>query len=953
MSWTIEEKIAQAELEHWEELELVGMELTEIPDTVFQLVNLQSLDLSCNRISIIPDSITRLTNLKYLHFNNNRITRISDSIDKLFKLEKLHLCENQLHHIPESIGRLARLTSLQLSNNKITNIPLSIYHLKKLTILWLDNNQIGSISSSISELIRLIDLRLNNNKISIIPSSISDLINLRTLEFDQNQINSIPASIGQLYNLRILRLNDNRISSIPNSIANLSELLEFNANSNRIVIFTSSITKLSKLKSLDLKNNFIEEIPPSIGDLSRLTDLDLGCNRIKRLPDSITQLSSLRRLVLKENQIVDIPPEILRKGWGKEDSKDGEPRVILSFIRSIAENPLNKLRPLNELKVLLIGEGDVGKTSILKSLLKKPFDEQELKTPGITIKQHLVSIDNVSIRLNYWDFGGQRIMHNTHQFFLTKRSLYLLVLDNRKNEQQNRIEHWLKLIETYGGDSPVIIIGNCADEHPLDIKQNFLQKKYPQVKAFIATSCKTGIGIPELKKAIYNQVKQMPHVQNHLPLAWFAIKSKLEKMQQEKVDFISYEKYQEICARRDVANVQSQRDLIGFLHDLGIILNFQDDLRLQDTNVLNPEWVTSGVYDILNSHELMVIKKGILNLPDLKNILRKIDRYPENKRPFLMSLMEKFELCFKIDGYSPERYLISDLLPIDEPDIDVYENASIHFQYRYDILPSRIISSFIVRNHAMIYKNTLWRSGAVLTQDFAKALIRADEEDNIITIKIKGKHSNTLLSTIRADFKKIHVTIPNLAVREYLVIHELDKNQATGRDVPVDYNYLCELDLQGLVESPLPQLKGKYNIRNILEGIESSQQRQSDRANRQAFSWRSRDTRRMGIRKKKQRSGLFTSSSLMLGVLAIVSGIFAALARYIPVPQLLVIIPAILLTFALLIIPILLITGKISEDAFNQGLAGFFAALPALKGKDPDKKEEESANLPAENSKKE
>jgi hypothetical protein len=60
-----------------------------------------------------------------------------------------------------------------------------------------------------------------------------------------------------------------------------------------------------------------------------------------------------------------------------------------------------------------------------------------------------------------------------------------------------------------------------------------------------------------------------------------------------------------------------------------------------------------------------------------------------------------------------------------------------------------------------------------------------------------------------------------------------------------------------------------------------------------------------------------------------------------------------LLTFALLIIPILLITGKISEDAFNQGLAGFFAALPALKGKDPDKKEEESANLPAENSKKE
>jgi len=85
---------------------------------------------------------------------------------------------------------------------------------------------------------------------------------------------------------------------------------------------------------------------------------------------------------------------------------------------------------------LLVGEGDVGKTSLLNRLLYDTFNPEECKTPGINIAQwHLP--EKPDIRLNLWDFGGQKVMHATHQFFLTKRSLYLLVIDNRKNEQQN------------------------------------------------------------------------------------------------------------------------------------------------------------------------------------------------------------------------------------------------------------------------------------------------------------------------------------------------------------------------------------------------------------------------------------------------------------------------------------------------------------------------------------
>lgn len=57
-------------------------------------------------------------------------------------------------------------------------------------------------------------------------------------------------------------------------------------------------------------------------------------------------------------------------------------------------------------------------------------------------------------------------MHATHQFFLTKRSLYLLVLDARSSEEQNRLEYWLKIIGSFGGESPVIVVGNKLDLPP-------------------------------------------------------------------------------------------------------------------------------------------------------------------------------------------------------------------------------------------------------------------------------------------------------------------------------------------------------------------------------------------------------------------------------------------------------------------------------------------------------
>ena len=103
--------------------------------------------------------------------------------------------------------------------------------------------------------------------------------------------------------------------------------------------------------------------------------------------------------------------------------------------------------------MILIGRGEVGKTSLVKRLLGKGFDPKQDKTQGIRIDQWPLTIRDEEILLHIWDFGGQEIMHATHQFFLTKRSLYLVVLNGREGGEDLDAEYWLKTVSALAPDS--------------------------------------------------------------------------------------------------------------------------------------------------------------------------------------------------------------------------------------------------------------------------------------------------------------------------------------------------------------------------------------------------------------------------------------------------------------------------------------------------------------------
>ena len=166
-------------------------------------------------------------------------------------------------------------------------------------------------------------------------------------------------------------------------------------------------------------------------------------------------------------------------------------------------------------------------------------------------------------------------------------------------------------------------------------------------------------------------------------------------------NYISFEHYRSICNQDEgETNQDSQDSLAVHLHSLGIALNYKDDPRLRDTNILNPLWVKNGIYKILNAHDL-ADHKGELDLGCLTQLLD-ARNYPRERHGFLMELMRKFELCFPFQD-NQNSYLIPDLLDKQQPQEaeDFILEDCLNFRYEYPILPEGLLPRLIVRTNVL------------------------------------------------------------------------------------------------------------------------------------------------------------------------------------------------------------------------------------------------------------
>ena len=754
-----------------------------------------------NSIKSIPSKISYLVKLEKLIVEGDRgyseITDIS-FLEKLTGLYTLNLGINKISDI-RILEKLTGLQSLSLSSNKISDIRI-LEKLTGLQSLYLGNNNISDIRF-IEKLTGLQSLYLGFNGISDI-RFLSKLTGLQSLDLNNNKISDV-RFIEKLTQLQSLDLSNNKISDI--------RFLE----------------KLTGLQSLELQGNKISDIR-FLENHTGLQSLDLRSNPIREIPLSIFQLdmkinlegSGDRGLSLYNNPIESPPMEILKQGR----------QSVLDWFEATKKK-------LDEIKIILIGDPKAGKTSLLRRLKEDVFDEKEAQTDGINIEDIRFGDCKTfekqtalhKLTGHFWDFGGQEIMNATHQFFLTNRSVYVLVLDARKDAKVSaQITEWVKRIQATGGNSAIIIVANQIDVNPgfgFDNEYE-LQKEFPQIKYFIKASCNTKENIEIIKEKLEELIPQAELFNTPIDERWISIKEKLQE-ETKSYRFLNETRFLEICNEFQLSESREQKNAINFLHDLGLVLHFEN-VNLSEYYVLDPYWITYGVYRILTS-AYAGNNNGVVSMNKLEFIVNeekdknesyrppkyKKIQYSPNQRLFLVAILNQFKLCFYLPDH--DQFIIPDLLATSEPNkitepIRITEN-SIRFVYEYEYLPNSIMPHVMVDTHRILLEK--WRTGFVLQNDGCKALVT--NYQNRISIIVSGEHrkKREFLAVIRYLLDSIN---RDLSDKPDLLI------PLPGVDAYADYEVLLIREKKGkqyfILDEDKPTEK-QFEISKLLEGIPS------------------------------------------------------------------------------------------------------------------------------------
>jgi internalin A len=748
--------IREAREKNFTFLDLSNNQFTHLPPEIGKLKNLTKLDLSYNQLIQFPSEIEELENLEELCLYKNRLTHLPPDIGKLKNLTKLDLSHNQLIQLPSEVEELINLKELYLYKNQLTYLPPEIGEFKNLESLLLFNNLLTKLPPEFCKLKALTTLYLSENELTHLPPEIGELKNLETLYLYNNRLTQLPTEIGELKNLTIFELYNNQLTQLPSEIGELKNLSRLYLYKNQLTKLPPEIGELKNLTVLDLSHNQLIHLPSEIEELENLAVLDLSNNQFTHLPPEIGKLENLSKLDLSHNPLTSPPPEIVSRGLG----------AIFTYLKQ------SRTTENNEAKLILVGDPRVGKTCLAHRLITNKFLGASTVTEGINVsKWKIPSPGSIKseIKLNIWDFGGQEIYHATHQFFLTKRSVYLLLWNARKTEKKdyNFIYYWLYTIEAFGEDSPIILVMSKMNKGNDYLNQEKLKERFPQIVDYIKIDSSDGKGISNLSETISRTAWNLPLMRAKWVDSWFKVRQKLEVI---GGNWISYDKFEEICISEGL-ETENIIILDGYLHDLGVTLHFKDKLTLKNIVILNPEWVTEAFYKILSSINVLD-NEGVLSISELNQIWDK-ETYPSSVHPSLMDLMNKFELSYELPDKSS--YLVPELLPEEESStLEWKKEKEICFTYCYDyFLPPGIIPRLIVRMHQMIKKKEngmplCWRKGLVLNLQNSCALVKVKPIERQIEIRVKGDNKRGAMGAICSELDQINSSMKKIKITKQI-----------------------------------------------------------------------------------------------------------------------------------------------------------------------------------------
>ena len=262
-----------------------------------------------------------------------------------------------------------------------------------------------------------------------------------------------------------------------------------------------------------------------------------------------------------------------------------------------------------------------------------------------------------------------------------------------------------------------------------------------------------------------------------------------------------------------------------------MVLDFRDERGepLVPEGVLNPNWVTEGVYRILTDQEVRSRSRGRLTEDMVARILPR-ERYQTWHRRLILRLMQQFELAYPAGGGV---WWIPSVMPQDEPEAanDPAWQDALAFEYAYEpAFYESIITRFIVRTHEHIAEGLVWRYGVVLALQGGanRVLVRADKHGKRVEIRVAGRLNTRreALAFVREHFDAIHATFArgkgetSFRVTAYLLPAEYP-------GLKLDYDEMLVLEKDGVPEIHRVW-QGRtvhIRVREVLDGFVRPQER--------------------------------------------------------------------------------------------------------------------------------
>lgn len=649
----------------------------------------------------------------------------------LLSFESCNISNSSIKKILPGLKKLKSLTQLNLNFNKISNISF-LKDLENLEEFSIQNNIIKD-TSSFAYVKKLKALNLYDNPIDNF-LGIEYLTSLTDLWLG-SQIKLDLKVLKELSNLELLYIVDSNISEIS-WIKNYKKLNRLILRSNKI----SNIEVLKELKTLDfvdLCDNKIEELPSSISNFNLVIgNMDFIQNKIIKLDG---------------NPIKSPPIEIIKQGKN----------AIKRYFDKIEKEGVDNIF---EAKLILVGEGNAGKTSLQIRIQNNKADlpKNEERTRGIKIDNWTFEKDGDKKHVAHiWDFGGQDVYYPVHRFFLTEDSVFVLLASTRQTG--HNFEYWIPTIYQFGGKSPIILGQTCHDGNKInwnDLGYFIGHDNFNIIKTNESSYIELNLpadnkGLLDIKRIIIDQIKALPHYGKNVPKPWISVRNILFE-ESKKTACITFDKFIEICRESSSSAFTNQIDITDFakfLHKIGVILWYSEIAELKDWVVLQPEWAMTAVYKIIDDEEILN-RNGIILSEDFDRLWT--DDCYEGKHFILKEMLKVFKIAFpkkhkKADYIIPTR-LVS--MPSEAKWTD--EEPYLRLVYKYDFMPRGMVNQVSAELSRYITSDEeVWNNAVNLIDNSSHCQIEEDFYKRSITLKAKGKDARGLIKIVMNALKDI------------------------------------------------------------------------------------------------------------------------------------------------------------------------------------------------------